>query len=137
MPDLTAPAPASEKPKRVFEALLLAAALLSLANMIGLFDRRAALDGVVLATVFTFVFPWLPLLLGLAVTRRRSALAKWLLLALIALSLFTAWRMGTARWGEPAIFLGALAGALEVAAGVLLLTVGRSWTGKERAAGRG
>jgi hypothetical protein len=128
MADPTTPARASEAPKRVFEALLLTAALLSFAQLIGLFGRRAALDGVALAILFTFVLPWLPPLLGLAVTRRRSVVAKWVLLTLTALTLFTAWRIGTARWSDPIILLGAVAGALEAAAAMLLLTLGRSWT---------
>lgn len=122
-------------PKRSFELLLVGAALFESAHLLALFERRAEVDGVPMAVAFTVVLPWLPVLLGLAVTRRGSAIAKWVLVVLIAVAAFTAFRIGPARWSEPAILFGAVAGALQLAAAVVLVTAGRAWTRAGRPAG--
>lgn len=129
MPDLN-PAAESWVTRRRFELLLLIAALLETAHLIGLFHRREEVDGTALAVVFTYGVPWVVLLLGLAVTRAGSSIAKWVLVFLAALALITAVRIGTGRWGEPAILMGALAGILQVIAVALLVFTppGRSWT---------
>lgn len=108
--------------------MLVLAAILESVHLLALFERRAEVDGIVMAVIFTAGLPWIPVLLGLAVTRRRSLLAKWLLLVLIAIAALTAFRIGTSRWGEFAMVFGALAGALQLMAAALLLTTGRSWT---------
>jgi hypothetical protein len=117
------------RPKRLFELLLVVAALSETFHLIALYERRAEVDGTLMAVIFTAGLPWVPVLLGLAVTRRRSAIAKWLLSILIAVAAYTAFRIGTARWGELAMLFGALAGALQLTAAIVLLTVGRTWTG--------
>ena len=117
-----------------FELALLVAALFETAHLIGLYDRRAQVDGTALAIVFTALTPWLTMLLGLAVTRLRSSVAKWILIALVAIALLSAVRIGPGRWDEPAIFLGAIAGALQIVAVAMLFTrTGRGWTGRLRA----
>jgi hypothetical protein len=117
-----------------FELALFVAALFETAHLVGLFDRRAQVDGMSLAIVFTALTPWLTVLLGLAVTRLRSSVAKWILIALVAIALLSAVRIGPGRWDEPAIFLGAIAGVLQLAAIAMLFTrTGRSWTGRATA----
>ena len=116
---------------RTFELLLLVAALFETAHLVGLFGRRAEVDGTALAITFTFGVPWLVLLLGLGVTRLRSSVAKWVLVALTAIALLSAVRIGTGRWDEPAILAGAVAGLLQVIAVAMLFTpTGRRWTGR-------
>lgn len=116
--------------RRHFELLLLAAALFETVHLVGLFVRRAEVDGTVLAIAFTFVVPWLVPLLGLAVTRRGSKVAKWLIVVLVAIALMTAVRIGIAPWvNSLAILAGAVAGLLQLVAVVMLFTpAGRSWT---------
>lgn len=116
--------------KRKFELLLLGALLFETLHLIGLFDQRAAVDGTTLAILFTFGVPWIVLLLGLAVTRRGSMIAKWLLAALAIVALFSAIRIGTDDWSrDPAIFAGAIAGICQLAAVLMLFTpAGRIWT---------
>lgn len=114
---------------RLFEILLLIAALLETAHLIGLFDRREEVDGTTLAVIFTLGVPWIVLLLGLAVTRIGSSVAKWALVLLTAIALISAVRVGIGRWAEPAILAGAVAGMLQTVSVALLFTpIGRSWT---------
>ncbi|KQN25429.1 hypothetical protein ASE86_04095 [Sphingomonas sp. Leaf33] len=115
--------------ERLFELTLLAAALFETAHLLGLFGRRAEVDGTPLAIAFTFGVPWLMPLLGLAITRTGSVTAKWVLVVLGAIALLTAVRVGPGRWNEPAILLGAIAGVLQIAAIAMLFTpAGRRWT---------
>lgn len=119
--------------RRGFEMLLFAAAIFETAHLTGLYERREQVDGVLLAVLFTSLTPWITFLLGLAVTRLRSSVAKWILIVLVAIALLTAVRIGPGRWDEPAIFLGAVAGVLQLMAVVMLFTrAGRSWTGRVR-----
>jgi hypothetical protein len=122
--------------RRNFELLLLAAALFEALHLIGLFARRAEVDGLVLAVLFTVGGPLFVLLLGLAVTRLGSSLAKWLLILLVAVALLSAVRIGTAQWLEnPALLAGAIAGLCQLAAVSMLFTRGgRSWTGRKPSA---
>lgn len=124
--------PIGARHKRLFELALVLAAIFESFHLLALFERRAEVDGTVMAVIFTAGLPWVPVLLGLALTRRRSSIAKWLLLVLIAIAAFTAFKIGAARWSEPAMLLGAIAGALQLAAALMLLTVGRTWTQTER-----
>ena len=117
-----------------FELMLLLAALFETAHLIGLYDRREQVDGTMLAIAFTLLAPWITFMLGLAVTRLRSSVAKWLLIALVGIAVLTAVRIGPGRWDEPAIFLGAVAGLLQVVAVAMLFTrTGRGWTKRVRA----
>lgn len=117
--------------KRNFELLLGAAVLFETIHLIGLFGRRSEVDGTILAIVFTIGAPLVLLLMGLAVTRLGSLIAKWVLIVLVALTLLSAVGTGTAKWLEnPALLVGALAGLCEFAAILMLFTsVGRTWTG--------
>ena len=124
--------PSGARHKRLFELVLVLAAIFESFHLLTLFERRAEVDGTVMAVIFTAGLPWVPVLLGLALTRRRSLIAKWLLLVLIAIAAFTAFKIGTAQGSEPAMLLGAIAGALQLAAALMLLTVGRTWTQTER-----
>lgn len=125
-----APKPSAQvlvTPRR-FEALLLAASLIEIVHLVGLFPRRLQVDGWALALIFTFIVPWIAPGLGLAITRKGSAVAKWLLVGLVAITVISATSIGVARWDEPAILAGAIAGLLQVLAISMLFTkVGRSW----------
>ncbi|HEX8194210.1 MAG TPA: hypothetical protein VF552_15050 [Allosphingosinicella sp.] len=129
MPYLSRPSGAVVSPRN-FELLLLAAAAFELAHLAGLFERRAEVDGTALAILFTIGGPLLVLLLGLGVTRLGSSLAKWLLVALVAIALLSAVRIGTEPWmNNPALIAGAFAGLCQLAAVLMLLTLSaRSWT---------
>lgn len=117
--------------RRTFEMLLLVAALFETMHLIGLFGRRAEVDGTTLAVLFTFGVPWLVFLLGLAVTRGRSSVAKWSLIVLVAIAVLSAVRIGAVRWNEPAMALGAIAGFLQLVAVICLFTPnGKDWTRK-------
>ncbi|HZF96042.1 MAG TPA: hypothetical protein VEZ20_14365 [Allosphingosinicella sp.] len=120
---------------RNFEFLLAAAALFEFAHLVGLFERRAEVDGTALALLFTIGGPLLVLLLGLGVTRLGSSVAKWLLVALVAMALFSAVRIGAEPWANnPALIAGAIAGLCQLAAVLMLFTPpARSWTGRPQA----
>jgi uncharacterized membrane protein len=119
--------------RRNFERLLVAAALFETLHLIGLFARRAEVDGTFLALLFTVGGPILVLLLGFAVTRLGSSVAKWLLILLVAVALLSAVRIGTAQWSQdPALLAGAIAGLCQLAAVSMLFTrAGRGWTGRK------
>ena len=125
---------ASAVTRRRFELLLLAAALFETAHLVGLFQRRVEVDGTALAVLFTLGAPWVTFGLGLAITRLRSSAAKWILVVLVAIALLSSVRIGTARWDEPAIFLGAIAGLLQLVAVAMLFT--REGRGRSNAAAR-
>ena len=129
MPHLTRPSGPLVS-ARNFEFLLLAAAVFETAHLVGLFERRAEVDGTALAVLFTIGGPLLVLLLGLGVTRLGSSVAKWLLVALVAVALLTAVRIGAEPWmNNPALIAGAMAGLCQLAAVLMLLTpAARSWT---------
>lgn len=115
--------------------MLLAASLIEIVHLMGLFPRRLQADGWALALTFTFIVPWIAPSLGLAITRKGSAVAKWLLVGLVALTVISATSIGVGRWDEPAILVGAIAGLLQVLAISMLFTkVGRSWIGPGRRA---
>jgi hypothetical protein len=121
---------------RNFELLLAAAALFETLHLIGLFDRRVEVDGRMLAILFTLGGPLLVLLLGLAVTRLGSSVAKWLFVALGAIALISAIRLGAGPWlDNPALLAGAVAGLCQLAAMLMLFTpAGRDWTRRKPAA---
>ena len=122
--------------RRNFELLLAAAALFETLHLIGLFDRRAEVDGEALAILFTLGGPLLVLLLGLAVTRLGSSTAKWLFILLVAIALFSAIRIGAGPWlDNPALLAGAVAGLCQLAAVAMLFTAeGRGWTARKPSA---
>lgn len=112
-----------------FKAVLIGAALVETLHLWFLFDRRVAVDGTALALFFTFLVPWAPFLLGLAVLLWRSRLAAVALIVLVALAWVAGWRAGTAAWAtNPTLLIGALATLLQTAAALMLLTLaGRRW----------
>ncbi len=135
MPDLN-PSPRPFATRRHFELLLAAGALFEAIHLIGLFGRRAEVDGTMLAILFTVGGPLVVPLLGLAVTRLASSLAKWLLILLVAVALLSALRIGFSQWlDQPALLAGAVAGLCQIVAVAMLFTpAGRRWT--SRKAGR-
>lgn len=120
--------------RRRFEALLLTAAGIEIAHLIGLFARRLEVDGWTLALIFTFLVPWIAPGLGFAITRKGSTVAKWLLVVLVAVTLVSAISIGVGRWNELAILLGAIAGVLQcLAVAMLFSPAGRSLTSRRKA----
>ena len=116
--------------KRIFEGLLVIAAVAETTHLIGLFDRRSAVDGLALAVLFTAAIPWVTVLVGLAITRLRSRVAKYGFLLLMALVWFSMVRLGVGEWwGDLFLTLGFLAGVLQTLAALMLLTPpGWNWT---------
>lgn len=122
--------------RRIFEGLLVIAAVAETAHLIGLFDRRSAVDGLALAVLFTAAIPWVTVLVGLAITRLRSRVAKYGFLLLMAPVWFSMVKLGVGEWwGDLFLTLGFLAGVLQTLAVLMLLTPpGWSWT-RRRVAG--
>lgn len=120
--------------KRVFEAVLIFAALAETSHLIGLFDRRTEMDGLALAIAFTVVSPALTLALGFSITRLRSVSAKWGFLFLMSLVWMTMIKLGASTWwGDLWLTLGFLAGTAQTLAALMLLTPkGWAWTRKPR-----
>lgn len=116
--------------KARFEALLITAALVETAHLAGLFERRAEVDGLALAILFTVAAPWVTVLIGLGITRWGSGVAKYVFLFLMAIVWLNMVKLGLdAWWGKPALMLGFLAGGLQtLAASMLMTSSGWRWT---------
>lgn len=118
--------------KRGFECLLVLGAVAETLHLIGLFDRRAEVDGIALAIAFTVVTPSVVPMMGLAITRLKSAVAKWVLLLLISVVWLNMVKLGLGEWwGNPWLTLGFVAGVAQTLAALMLLTpTGWRWTHK-------
>lgn len=118
--------------RRAFEGLLIAGAVAEYGHLIGLFEARTAVDGQALALAFTLLGPLVTPLLGLAVTRLGSAVAKWAFLILMAVVWLNMVKLGAdAWWGQWALALGFLAGTLQTLAASMLFTpTGWRWTAR-------
>ncbi|MFN7028770.1 MAG: hypothetical protein ACK4PC_05325 [Sphingopyxis sp.] len=125
--------------RRRFEALCIAGAVIETIFLGLIFDRRLAVDGIWLAILFTFVFPWVPCLLGFAVTRRRSRAAALLFLLLVGLAWVAGIRAGTSTWwDDPVLFVGALATLVQTIAALMLVSpAGWRWTATSSTANTG
>lgn len=123
--------------RRTFEVLLVLGAAAETAHLVGLFDRRVAVDGVGLAFVFTALGPWVTPLMGLAITRLRLAPAKWVFLFLMSLVWTSMIKLGAAGWwGDPWATMGFVAGIAQTLATLMILTpTGWGWTRKGKAGG--
>ncbi|WP_296166884.1 hypothetical protein [uncultured Brevundimonas sp.] len=124
--------------KRGFEGLLVLGAAAETLHLIGLFDRRAEVDGVALAVVFTVVTPWVVPMMGLAITRLKSAVAKWVFLLLMSVVWLNMVKLGLGEWwGNPWLTLGFVAGVAQTLAAFMLLTPPSwRWTHKTRRVGK-
>lgn len=106
---------------RVAEGLGLLAALLTAVREALVWDQRVALDGPVLALVFTIAVPLLTAALVLLVTRRRSKVALVVTFLLVALAWMTTWKLGLTD-GSPAFSAGAVSLILQSAGLFLMLS---------------
>ncbi|MBB6229043.1 hypothetical protein FHS79_003241 [Polymorphobacter multimanifer] len=113
----------------MFLRLLLIAGVIETTYLIGLFERRMAVDGLAMALAFTIVIPWVPYALGWAVVTWRSRIAAAILVALTALAWVAGVAIGTANWFDDAVLLvGALATIFQTLATLMLLSpAGRTW----------
>lgn len=116
----------------VFLRLLLIAGIIETIYLIGLFERRMAVDGLALALAFTTLTPWIPYALGWTVVARRSRVAAGLLVALTVLAWVAGARAGTATWlSDPILLVGALAMICQTIAALMLVSpAGRAWTSR-------
>lgn len=125
--------------RRRFESLCIAAAVIETIFLGLIFGRRLTVDGIWLAILFTFAFPWVPLALGLAVTRRRSRAAALLFLLLVGVAWVAGIGAGTsAWWDDPVLFVGALATLVQTVAALMLVSPeGWQWTATSSTANTG
>lgn len=106
-----------------FERLGLTAAALDFAHLALLFERRASVDGLPLALLFTALIPLFTAALVLATARKRNIPALIVLAALTMVALLTAGRIGSGlASGQPALIAGAASTIILLAAFALLLT---------------
>lgn len=103
------------------EWLGLTAVLLGALREALIWEARAALDGPVLALIFTVAVPLLVALLVLLVTRRRSKVALGLLLMLTILAWLSTWKLGLTD-GSVAFTAGAASLILQSIGLLLLVT---------------
>ena len=90
-----------------------------------IWTQRVALDGILLAALFTIVVPLLVALLVLAVTRLRSILALVVMFLLLVLAWLTTVKLGLTD-GSAAFSIGAASLIFQTASLVLML-VPASW----------
>lgn len=117
-----------------FLRLLLVAGVIETIYLVGLFDRRMAVDGLAMALAFTIVIPWIPLALGWAAVARHSRVAAGILVALTALAWVAGVAIGTSKWlDDPILLVGALATLCQTLAVMTLLSpAGRAWVARPR-----
>lgn len=100
-----------------FERLGIVGIALDFIQLVLLFPRRVAVDGVPLALAFTALIPLLSLTLLLLASRGRNSAARWMLAVLVGVAIITAFRAGTSAWWSDApVLLGVLVLLLEAAA---------------------
>lgn len=118
----------------IFLRLLLVAGAVETVYLVGLFDRRVAVDGVAMALGFTLIIPWIPFALGWAAVARRSRVAAGVLVALTALAWVAGVAIGTSKWlDDPILLVGALATICQTLAVMMLLSpAGRAWMARPR-----